>query len=434
LDYASVDPSTHSQGLATAKVRPASHFGEIIIDVFEQSELIEGVVAKGEIRIQPEYDLFIQIEDFEVKHFELVNKTKIKSDLKIESSLEFAKINEKIKVKEIFFVPKTIHVGSLPVVITPVLTVYVGLDGEISVGISTGVVNETQADIAATYNGSNWNIVGDLVSNNFSEIPQNTKLATHSKAYVRPRLDLWIYGVPGPYGQVDGYVNLTIDPPVDPWWMSSGGVEGLIGVEFKIFKFLPVTFISDPIILVPETEIARAPIPINTPTPTNTVTPTQTPDPTRTNTPAVAALNPTITPSNTIRPGEPPNVTLIYDDFALSLINISQNPISVVEVDFKRISNENAITAVFNSKQWEEFSQKPLTALPSGDCFAVSTEVFSRPAECNSIWSWVTTGQSRLHFWRLTPGNEKFQVYQDGDPIHMCQIADGACTFYLPQP
>jgi hypothetical protein len=126
---------------------------------------------------------------------------------------------------------------------------------------------------------------------------------------------------------------------------------------------------------------------------------------------------------------------MVYDDNAAVVINNSGGTVSLLDVTFQRISDQGAVTAEFPSSFWgHAYSEKPITALPPGDCFIVSKSDFSLPAECSSVWSWFTTGGEQFYFWSAVPGSESFQVLKDEQVVATCAIRVWSCSFFLPQP
>jgi hypothetical protein len=195
------------------------------------------ILASGEILITPEYDFHVKISGISMQKLEFKNKTTIKSTVKIHAERDFVNIHGSIPVYHHFFAPREIPVAGLPVVITPELNVYLGLDGQVSVGISTGVMHTAEITIGANYANGKWDIPKDFNSH-FDVIAPTVKNKWQARAYARPRLDLWLYGWKGPYGQLDGYFELDLSPLNNPWWVMYGGIDAEIGVEFKVFKFL----------------------------------------------------------------------------------------------------------------------------------------------------------------------------------------------------
>ena len=96
------------------------------------------IVAKGNISFDTYFDMNVKIRWFTLESFQFINHSTETASLTIESSLAY-ELEKEIEIVKHTFNPITFWIGPVPVVVTPVLTVYVGLNGEVHVGISTGV-------------------------------------------------------------------------------------------------------------------------------------------------------------------------------------------------------------------------------------------------------------------------------------------------------
>lgn len=195
------------------------------------------VIANGDILIKPEYDFHVKISGFSMQKLEFKNKTTVTSTIQIRSDVDFVDLHPSVRVYHQRFKTREIQVGPLPVVITPILNVYLGLDGEVSIGISTGVMHTAEITIGADFENGKWDLPRDF-SSHFDVSAPTVKRKSLARVYARPRLDLWLYGEIGPYGQVDGYFELDLSPLNTPWWVMYGGIDAEVGVKFKNFKFL----------------------------------------------------------------------------------------------------------------------------------------------------------------------------------------------------
>jgi formylglycine-generating enzyme required for sulfatase activity len=54
------------------------------------------------------------------------------------------------------------------------------------------------------------------------------------KGYAGAQLSLMLYGVTGPYAELDAYLKLEADTAGDPWWTLYGGLEALGGVKMEV--------------------------------------------------------------------------------------------------------------------------------------------------------------------------------------------------------
>lgn len=152
-----------------------------------------------------------------------------------------------------------------------------------------------------------------------------------------------------------------------------------------------------------------------------------------TETPAPPAPAATQTQSPT--PAPPANAQMIYNDAAVTVINISAASISLAGVTFQGVSDEGAVTASFSASSWSRYTYHPITALPAGHCFQVRRygASSSKPPACDRLQGWIVTGDRAQHFWRGGSGSSAFRIVQNNSIINTCRVADGRCAFYLPQ-
>ena len=125
-------------------------------------------------------------------------------------------------------------VVAFPVVIVPVLTVNVGLDGSVHVGVSTGVTQEATLTAGVNYDG-NWNPVS-VFSNTFEFRPPTLSASLDFKGYAGAELALMLYGIAGAYADTNAYLQLEADINITPWWKLYGGLEVLGGVQIEILS------------------------------------------------------------------------------------------------------------------------------------------------------------------------------------------------------
>jgi len=213
----------------------------ILYDVDGNEETTDDQIkVDGSISIIPSFEFQISISDFQLKHVKFINKTVQTSEITLDSGItlditELLGIPKEVELIRHYFSPITIWVGWVPVVIVPVLTVTVGLDGEVSVGLSAGVTQEATITAGIEYRNSYWSPISDFSS----DFQFNTPVLLsrcQAKAYAGPRLSLLLYGITGPYGNVNGYLELEADISSTPWWILYGGIEVNTGVRFEVLS------------------------------------------------------------------------------------------------------------------------------------------------------------------------------------------------------
>ena len=124
------------------------------------------------------------------------------------------------------------------------------------------------------------------------------------------------------------------------------------------------------------------------------------------------------------------NFLLVYDSISATLINISQESISVEGIEFKRINNQGSTTASFLSDTWRGYTSGGyFDALPPNDCLTINTKRSSRPSTCEDTWGFFTTSQAQYQFWLATSDSRQFQVWQNGTLLQICEISAGSCSF-----
>lgn len=193
--------------------------------------------ANGGISLNPGFVFNIEIEDYELKHLTFTNTITETLEVEVEAKAEILDIEEKVEIAQYDFTPITVWVGWLPVIITPNLTVNVGLDGEVSVGIETSVTQEATLTAGLIFDEGTWSPISDL-SNNFQFNPPMLSAGCNFKGYAGPQLNLLIYSLVGPYTEIDGYLELDADVFRIPWWELYGGLEAGVGVRVEILSHL----------------------------------------------------------------------------------------------------------------------------------------------------------------------------------------------------
>lgn len=128
-----------------------------------------------------------------------------------------------------------------------------------------------------------------------------------------------------------------------------------------------------------------------------------------------------------------PNVTLIYDDNDLTMVNRSGERINLNGIAFNTIEGNNQ--AKFQARRWSN-------VLRENQCmqlWSVSRNGPKGMADCNFIQNWLTTNNRNDHFWTRASGAQRFAVLEEEVERAVCDAAPPnsqdnpiTCTFYLP--
>lgn len=125
-------------------------------------------------------------------------------------------------------------------------------------------------------------------------------------------------------------------------------------------------------------------------------------------------------------------ILLRYDAQSLTLLNQSDQEQDVSGLKFVQIDGDGQ-RLDFESARWSGGS-RPITNLPSGDCFQVMLDTIPRldkSAYCGRRHAWSRT--SFLHWFWLSDNLEAtFEVRRGDEVLATCAIAAGECSFDLP--
>lgn len=236
------------------------------------------IKAAGNINIDPiNIYLEIDIENHKLEYLRYTNTFDEKLELEVSTTIDFVDFSHSVKIAEYQFAPITIWLPSappFPIVFSPKLEVIVGIDGNVSLGISSTVFQESSLITGVEYRNGSWGAIGEP-SATLDASPPTITTEAGLKAHAGPKMKLMLYGVVGPTGTLKGYLKLKADPSVDPWWTLTGGVEAGVGVEIKIFSHVVAGY-KETLFKFEKTLLeAKEPAPANVPTPDRTPKPTK---------------------------------------------------------------------------------------------------------------------------------------------------------------
>jgi uncharacterized protein (TIGR03437 family) len=129
--------------------------------------------------------------------------------------------------------PITVWVGPVPIVLTPSLSIYVGVSGNASAGFSVGATQTASVTGGFSYaNGQTTDLNNSTSS--FTEDPVALDAGLSVKAYTGVKMELEVEGVLSPSFSPDAYIQLNVNPLSSPWWTLSAGLEGDANVKVSI--------------------------------------------------------------------------------------------------------------------------------------------------------------------------------------------------------
>jgi hypothetical protein len=251
-DLRSATPMARGVSLSTVRtLGPRAAVGDFSIqlsnvviydaDGDETNTTNDQVVANGSIRFSPSFTFELEVDDFHLRQLTFTNTTMESTSLTISTSATLPLVDATKRLYKHTFSPITVWVGYVPVVITPVFEINVGVHGEVSVGLSAGVSQESTLTAGLTYNNGAWSPISEF-TNTFQFQGPTLNAGATVKGIIGPRLELMLYGVAGPYGELNGYLELDADVMSNPWWILYGGIEANIGVEVDVLSHVVASY------------------------------------------------------------------------------------------------------------------------------------------------------------------------------------------------
>lgn len=190
------------------------------------------IVANGDVTLEVDFDFDLQVQAWHLEDLQFDATLIETSELTVESIIDES-INVEIPLIKYRFTPFTVWVGSFPVTVEPQLTIYLGADGSVHAGMSTGVTQQATFTAGLRYANENWQTVSDL-NNSFSYTAPTVTAEINVKASIKAKLDLIIMGVIGPYIKANLYLQLEVHPLTVPWWELYAGLDVPVGVKVKV--------------------------------------------------------------------------------------------------------------------------------------------------------------------------------------------------------
>jgi hypothetical protein len=199
------------------------------------------IKANGSIALQPSFEFNAQIRDYKLQSLIFKNTTIETAEIGISAEVDLLSFKKEISIAKYTFSPIPVPVGPVTVVLVPILTVNVGIDGSVSIGISTGVTQEATLTVGLEFEDGNWGTINDF-TNEFKFKEPNIDMPVSVKAYTGPQLNIMIYGVVGPYSEINGYLKLAIEQSSLNLY---GGLFAKAGVSLEVLSHVIAGYEAD---------------------------------------------------------------------------------------------------------------------------------------------------------------------------------------------
>jgi len=222
----------------------------VIYDKDGKSETKDDQVnVKGSIEFDLDNEFYLKIQNWNVKQFTLANTTTVTKEITVFVGTELSFEPDPYTIASYKFKPVTMWIGWVPVIVFPQLDLFVGMEGSVSVGISTGLIATATLRAGIIYTAaSGWRTFSGITTG-FEFVPPHLLLEASVEFYIGLRFSVYLYKVAGPYIEVKPFLELEVKPLDDPWWELFGGVKIPMGFRVedaanKILKLDPVELLE----------------------------------------------------------------------------------------------------------------------------------------------------------------------------------------------
>ncbi len=202
-----------------------------------QNTTYDQITADGSVIVDPnlDFELFIQNWRLEQLYFALSGTEE--TNLTISSNVDLAAVSREVTVAVYTLKPIVMSIGPVPVVLLPILTVTVSVDGTVSVGISANVAQSVSIMAGVHYQNEVWEPLSNFGSQFQFTPPEQVEVEASMKGEVRGQASLLLYGVTDIYARVATFLELEVDlTTLPPCPTLSGGLGASAGVELRLLS------------------------------------------------------------------------------------------------------------------------------------------------------------------------------------------------------
>ncbi len=196
----------------------------------DSSTTNDQVLVSGSISIDPLTKFPIQIDSgFSKVALEISGEEAANLSVTAKEAANFTK---RIDLDTISFPSLQFNIGPMPVILTPVLTFYAGIDGKSSATLTTSVAEQATLNVGVGYqNGSFGPFNNSSASGTFDPPHFAPGANAKAKAMAGARLAILVDGFDSASVDVDAYARADVEPLKNPWWSLYGGAEASASVH-----------------------------------------------------------------------------------------------------------------------------------------------------------------------------------------------------------
>ena len=196
-----------------------------------------GIEVNGCVGLQFDYELIVEIDDHQLKHFKLAVIPKERREMSLTANIEAGNsdISLEVDLYDWYLLKnKTFFIGAVPVVLDIEVELVVGVNGELGSEMYLYGSGESSSNFGIEYTPENG-------FSNFKERTNSFELETPSftttvdaEVYAGPELFFKFYKLAGPEIYLNAYLSTKVDTDADPWWEVTGGIRAGLGAELEL--------------------------------------------------------------------------------------------------------------------------------------------------------------------------------------------------------
>ncbi len=194
------------------------------------------VLANGRLIFSPVYEFRLQITDSNITEIYFGQETSVQTELSISSTLSSTITPPEYPITAPIQLA-SYEIPGFPLVVTPILQIFAGIDGNVHAGVSSSVTQSANFNSGVNYSSNSWQPVSQY-NNSFTYVPPVISGEVSYTAYAGPKITFLLNGMVGFYSKANLGVKLEIMPLVNPWLTLQGGLEVHAGISVDIFSLV----------------------------------------------------------------------------------------------------------------------------------------------------------------------------------------------------
>ena len=224
--------------------RPADLAGEFYLkfddfviydDDGDYQSLGDQIAISGETTFSPTFNFDLSIQNFDIQQLSTSIEYTSTTKFTVNGNVFRLDLDKEFPIQRYKMKPIVVTIGTLPVIITPVLTINTNLNGELSAGIESSITRYETFNAGIDYRGGHWDRFSDHTERFEFEEPRFSAAADF-RVSIGPELSAFIYIWEGPYINAMGYLEVEADPFATPAWKLYAGLGVKVGMNMEWLK------------------------------------------------------------------------------------------------------------------------------------------------------------------------------------------------------